>query len=184
MTLLQGEHLLRQERIHPGIFIIPALLVLPFLFLLLPVFLFMRMLTAGLGTAPNWWFLLLILFPMFILLVPAFLVTLVAYLKSEITLTNKRLLFRAGLLARLSGEVPLENVETILMVEPLLGHLLGYGTVTVTTLGGSTFPITCIGKPHVFHAVLQNAVTAAKATTRPPQTPAPSDDSRYMPRLH
>jgi uncharacterized membrane protein YdbT with pleckstrin-like domain len=182
MILFQGEQLLRQERIHPGIFIIPALLVLPFLLLLLPVYVFMRMLSAGLGAAPNWWFLLVILFPMFFLLVLAFLVTLVAYLKSEITLTNKRLLFQAGLLAHLSGEVPLENVETILMVEPLLGRLLGYGTVAVTTLGGSTFPIRCIAKPHVFHAVLQKAVTAAKASTRPPQTPPPRDDSRYMPK--
>jgi uncharacterized membrane protein YdbT with pleckstrin-like domain len=44
---------------------------------------------------------------------------------SEITLTNKRLIYRTGFLARAAGELPLENVDAIFIFEPLLGRLLG-----------------------------------------------------------
>jgi hypothetical protein len=68
------------------------------------------------------------------------------------------------------------------ILEPLLGRLLGYGTVAVSTLGGLQFPLRFIGKPHVFHAALQRAVADAKAPSRPPAkaAPAPLDYARYM----
>jgi uncharacterized membrane protein YdbT with pleckstrin-like domain len=162
IILLQGERLLRKERIHPGVFILPALALLPFLLILLPAWFFIRMLFGGLGTLWQ-----ALVWSMILLLVPSFLVVLVAYLKSGITLTNKRLLFRSGLISSVSGELPLENIETISMVEPLLGCLLGYGTITVMAVGGSIFPVPYIAKPFVFHAVLQQGVTAAKAFNAP-----------------
>src|ERR1035441_7773089 len=55
-----------------------------------------------------------------------------SYLKSEVTLTNRRFVFRTGFLSRRSGELPLENVESIYISEPLLGRMSGYGTVMVT----------------------------------------------------
>jgi hypothetical protein len=78
----------------------------------------------------------------------------------------------------------LENVEGLFIIEPLLGRLLGYGTVAVSTLGGLRLPLQYLSKPHVFHAVLQKAVASAKAGGRPAQkVPVPqSDDSRYMPK--
>jgi uncharacterized membrane protein YdbT with pleckstrin-like domain len=113
-----------------------------------------------------------------------FLLVLVAYLNSQIMLTNKRLIYRTGFLARAAGELPLENVEAMFISEPLVGRLLGYGTVAVSTLGGLQFPLRFIGKPQVFHAVLQGAVADAKAASRPAPklTPVPLDNSRYMPR--
>jgi uncharacterized membrane protein YdbT with pleckstrin-like domain len=113
-----------------------------------------------------------------------FILVLVAYLNCEITLTNKRLIYRTGFLVRAAGELPLENVEAMFILEPLLGRLLGYGTVAVSTLGGLQFPLRFIGKPHVFHAALQRAVADAKAPSRPPAkaAPAPLDYARYMPR--
>jgi uncharacterized membrane protein YdbT with pleckstrin-like domain len=132
-------------------------------------------------------FSLLLLLPLAVLLLPPLLILLVAsvaYLKSEITLTNKRLIYRTGFLVRAAGELPLENVEALFILEPLLGRLLGYGTVAVTALGGLQFPLRFIGKPQVFHAALQRAVADAKAPSRPPSKPAPAplDDSRYMAR--
>ena len=107
-------------------------------------------------------------------------VILLAYQNSEITLTNKRLIYRTGFVARAAGELPLENVEAIFILEPLLGRLLGYGTVTVSSFGGLRLPLQYLSKPHVFHAALQNAVTGAKAASRPAQKVAPpsNDDSR------
>src|SRR5260370_10610068 len=125
-----------------------------------------------------------ILIPLIILLpgILALLVLLVAYLKSEITLTNRRLIYRTGLLSRMSGELPLENVDTIVVFESLLGRAFGFGTVTVTSVGGMHFPLSYIGASQSFYAALQKAVKDAKS---PPQKFPPSpppDDSRYMPK--
>lgn len=35
-----------------------------------------------------------------------------------------------------AGEPPMNNVEAIILAEPILGGVLAYGTVMVTTLGG------------------------------------------------
>lgn len=40
-----------------------------------------------------------------------------------------------GFLNKISGELPLENVESIYIAEPLFGRILGYGTVAVTSVG-------------------------------------------------
>jgi hypothetical protein len=126
------------------------------------------------------------LFPIAIDILPAllfFFLVLAAYLNCQIILTNKRLIYRTGFLVRAAGELPLENVDAIFILEPLLGRLLGYGTVTVSSLGGLRLPFQYLGKPHLFHAALQRAVAQAKSPARPATklSPAPQDDSRYMP---
>jgi hypothetical protein len=103
-------------------------------------------------------------------------------------LTDRRLVFRTGFLSRRSGELPLENIESIYISEPFLGRLCGYGTVTVTTVGGAHFRLWFIGSPQSFHARLQKAVLDAKNCSRgrpkPPdgRPPPPDDDSRYRPK--
>jgi len=111
--------------------------------------------------------------------------TWISYAKSEVTLTNQRLLFRTGFLSRHSGEVPLENVESIFISESMLARLCGYGTVTVTTVGGSNFALWFVGGPRRFHAALQEAVSGARSSfKRPPKSGGqpPDDDSRYRPK--
>jgi len=191
MNLQSGERILSQARIHPGIFGLPVLTLIFCLFPILPILFIFRMMGNLLGQlnqpgAPAAFNLLLFL-PLAVLLFPPLLVlllTLLAYLKSEITLTNKRLIYSTGFLVRAAGELPLENVEAMFILEPILGRLLGYGTVAVSTLGGLQFPLRFIGNPQVFHAAMQRAVADAKAPSRPPPNPphAPLDDSRYMPR--
>ncbi|HZM02008.1 MAG TPA: PH domain-containing protein [Candidatus Saccharimonadales bacterium] len=110
------------------------------------------------------------------------------YLKSEVTLTDRRLVFRTGFLSRRSGELPLENVESIYISEPLLGRLCGYGSVLVTTIGGATHRLAFIASPKSFYSTLQsvvlNAKNSASDTSRPPRAPSPAqkDDSRFMPK--
>jgi hypothetical protein len=191
MSLQSDERILRQAQIHPGIFGLPVLLLVALLVPTLPLLFFLNMLgnmmnqfsPQGSGFSLP----ILCLLVVSLDLLPAlllFLLVLVAYLNSQIMLTNKRLIYRTGFLARAAGELPLENVEAMFISEPLVGRLLGYGTVAVSTLGGLQFPLRFIGKPQVFHAVLQGAVADAKAASRPAPklTPVPLDNSRYMPR--
>jgi membrane protein YdbS with pleckstrin-like domain len=193
----QQETTLAKVRLHWGIFV-PVLLcmvglvlaVLPFLFIVHMLF---GMLGQIGGSSNNvsavpivMW--LLTLSPCVLIVAALFLVTWFAYSKSEVKLTNRRLLFRTGFLSRRSGEVPLENVESIFISEPLLGRICGYGTVTVTTVGGASFCLSFIGYPQSVHSTLQMAVLNAKdsfrGTTKPSgPTSRPKDEgSRYMPK--
>lgn len=191
MNLQSDERILRQARIHPGIFGLPVLLLVVLMLPTIPLLFFFNMMGNMMSqfSPQGAGFHLLILWLLIIGmdLFPAlfvFLLVLVAYLNCEVTLTNKRLVYRTGFLARAAGELALENVEAMFILEPLLGRLLGYGTVAVSTIGGLQFPLRFIGKPHVFHAALQRAVADAKAPSRPPpKAPSqPLGDSRYMPR--
>jgi uncharacterized membrane protein YdbT with pleckstrin-like domain len=188
-----NETILRRERLHKGIFILPAFIFAVPLVPLVALFFILSLIHQKTNDAfqqlqaqqnPSW----LLYLPVVALGVPwlvaslvSFLCTLLAYTKSEITLTNRRLLFRTGFIMRVSGELPLENIEAIYLVEPLLGRLFGFGSILVTTVGGAKFPLRHIGAPNDFHAALQNAVAAAKARSQPPQPP-PDDDSRFMPK--
>ncbi len=196
---LEQETTLVKVRLHWGIFI-PVLLVacvlivgtLPFIFIARAADNALSQIARQFNQAPGiprlnliW---LVPLVPDFVIVPGLFLGTWIAYLKSEVTLTNRRLVFRTGFLSRRSGELPLENVESIFISEPLLGRMCGYGTVTVTTVGGASFPLWFIGSPQSFHSMLQKAVLNAKNSSRGiPKAPESGsgpqdDDSRYKPK--
>jgi uncharacterized membrane protein YdbT with pleckstrin-like domain len=193
----QQETTLAKVRLHWGVFVPVLLCVVGLILAILPFFFIAHMLFGMLGQIGGssnnvsaiprvMW--LLTLSPCLLVVAALFLITWFAYSKSEVTLTNRRLVFRTGFLSRRSGEVPLENVESIFISEPLLGRICGYGTVTVTTLGGAHFPLAFIGSPQSVHSTLQMAVLNAKdslrGTTKPPgPTSRPQDEgSRYMPK--
>jgi hypothetical protein len=186
-----NEEILKEERIHPGIFALPVLVLIAFGIITLPVIPFLTMtrnLASQFGSQQSqpafnliW---LIVLLPDLLITGAVFVAVLVAYLKCHVTLTDKRLIYTTGFLARYSGELPLENIDALFMSEPLLGRLLGYGTVTVCTLGGTRFKLDFLSKPHLFHAALQRALAQAKSPVRsaPKLAPVPQDDSRYMPK--
>ena len=194
VTELQEETTLAKVRLHWGIFIpvllfafCPVLVLLPFMFMLHG--LISALGQMGMPANPRLNLIWLPALVPYCLVVLGLLVgTLFSYLKSEVTLTDRRLVFRTGFLSRRSGELPLENVESIYISEPLLGRLCGYGTVMVTTVGGAGFPLSFIGSPQSFHAILQKAVLEAKNSIRgrpkPPESgwPPQDDDSRYRPK--
>lgn len=192
MNTQQNEATLAKRRLHWGIFAAPLLAGVLLCLLMLPVvFLFhlMRNMVAQLNpqaASPfGGWIVVILLFPMAVIVLPLLVITLVAYLKSELTLTNRRLIYKTGLWARVSGELPLNNIEAIVLAEPILGRVLGYGTVMVTTLGGLRLPFRYLASAPAFYATLQAAVQSAK--TKPTasagsRAPTPNDDSRFMPK--
>jgi hypothetical protein len=192
MNDTQNEMTLARERLHWGIFILPLLLLVLLMLMTLPVLFLVHLMSNMMsqlnpqpGKSIGGLLFLIVVLPEVLVGLPLLLVTWAAYLKSEITLTNRRLIFRTGLVMRVAGELPLENVEAMIIVEPLLGRALGYGTVIVTSVGGLRFPLRYIGSPQNFHANLQQAVNNAKrpVTAVNKVSPPPlSDDSRYMPK--
>jgi hypothetical protein len=198
MMELQQERTLANVRLHWGIFIPVVLLACGLIVVVLTLMSIVHVLRNVLGLTgrpfnqppamPGFdliW--VRVLVPYLVTVLGLALGTWFAYSKSEVTLTNWRLVFRTGFLSRRSGEVPLENVESIYISEPILGRMCGYGTVMVTTVGGASFPLSFIGSPQSFHATLQKAVLNAKNSIRGPQKPPDSgsppqdDDTRYRP---
>ena len=187
VTLNPDEEILARERLHRGIFAIPVIL---FVLTLIPVALVSILLwLMHSAVNPNgsfaWILIPLLLVPCLPALI-TFVTIWIAYANSEVTLTNRRLLFRAGLLIRTSGELSLEHVEGITVMQGLLGRLCGFGAIFVSTTGGVQYPLHYIGKPETFRTLLQQAVAASKRAPVPStsyEPPAPSeDDSRYMPQ--
>ncbi len=183
MELQPGETILKEERIHAGVFAPPAVLLVVLVVAMLPELWFANMFLGALG---KWVWPLAAVFvvPVFLLGLVGFIPALVSYRCSRITLTSRRLVYQIGFLFRASGDVGLENIESIFILEPLLGRMTGYGTITVTTTGGAAFPLRFIAKPQVFHAALQRAVAEAKRPARPlaKAVGEAQDDSRYMPK--
>jgi len=183
MPIESDEQVLWQETMHPGIFVWPILAFAACLALSAPLILLMSVFGRASGRdMGDFTLVVLLLNVLFGLLM--FLAVFLARRNTKITLTNKRLLYRTGILARKAGEIPLENVEGIFISEPFLGRLFGYGTVAVTTLGGQRYILARLPRPQTFLDLLQKAVANAKATgsPSPKAVPPPQDDSRYMPR--
>lgn len=83
---------------------------------------------------------------------------------TEVAVSNQRVLIKTGLLSRRSAEVLLPKVESIGVDEPLLGRMLGYGSVIVRGTGGTFETFDKIAHPNELRRQVQqqigNAVSA------------------------
>ena len=75
---------------------------------------------------------------------------------TELAITDRRVIYKAGLLRRYTIEINRSKVETVGVNQSVLGRLLGFGTVTVRGTGGSFEPIPFIAEPLTF----RNHITA------------------------
>ena len=122
---MAGETVVYRTRLHWVLFAGPAIATGFFVVLAL-----VTLLNRDRPAAPLWLF--------FALLTGLMLAIRYAlYRTSEFAVTNKRVLIKTGLLRRHSVEILLSKVEAIGVDQPLLGRLLGYGSLTV---GGTEAP--------------------------------------------
>ena len=75
---------------------------------------------------------------------------------TELAITDRRVIYKAGLLRRHTIEINRSKVETVGVNQSILGRLLGFGTVVVRGTGGSFEPIPFIAEPLTF----RNYITA------------------------
>jgi membrane protein YdbS with pleckstrin-like domain len=69
---------------------------------------------------------------------------------TELAVTNRRVIYKTGLLARHTLEMNRARVESVTVDQTLLGRIFGYGTVTVRGVGSAFEPIRNIGDPLTF----------------------------------
>jgi len=71
---------------------------------------------------------------------------------TELAVTDRRVIYKTGILQRHSMEMNRSKVETVGVNQSILGRVLGYGTVIVRGTGGSFEPIQFIGDPLTFRS--------------------------------
>lgn len=95
------------------------------------------------------WFVLWI-----VLAIPSFGITLLLALYEwlrlrniEMGVTNKRVIYKTGIISRQSEEMKLTSIETVEIDQGILGRLLGFGTVRITGRGLSDLVFKNIDEP-------------------------------------
>jgi uncharacterized membrane protein YdbT with pleckstrin-like domain len=71
---------------------------------------------------------------------------------TELAVTDRRVIYKTGILQRHTLEMNRSKVETVGVDQSILGRLLGYGTIIVRGTGGSFEPIPFIGEPLTFRS--------------------------------
>ena len=75
---------------------------------------------------------------------------------TELVVTNRRVIFKRGLIRRHTVEMNMSKVESVDVDQSIAGRLFGYGTVTIRGTGGGIEPLRKISGPVDF----RNHVTA------------------------
>jgi uncharacterized membrane protein YdbT with pleckstrin-like domain len=73
-------------------------------------------------------------------------------LSTELAVTDQRVIFKQGILARHTIEMNRSKVESVDVDQSVFGRLFGYGTVMVRGTGGSLEPFRKIDNPITFRS--------------------------------
>jgi uncharacterized membrane protein YdbT with pleckstrin-like domain len=82
---------------------------------------------------------------------------------TEIAVTNRRVIIKTGIANRRSLEIMLGKVESIGITEPMMGRILGYGSVVIHGTGGTPEPFVKIAHPSELRKNVQEQADAAGA---------------------
>ena len=76
---------------------------------------------------------------------------------SEFAVTNKRVIFKLGVLTTRSVELLLPKVEGIAVTQSMAGRIFGFGAIVVSGSGGTQEPFRDIQSPLAFRQAVQAA---------------------------
>ena len=77
---------------------------------------------------------------------------------TEMAVTNKRVIVKTGLADRRTNEILLSRIESVVVDEPAMGRILGYGTVIVRGTGGTPEVFEKIYQPLEFREQVQRQI--------------------------
>src|SRR5205807_570728 len=81
----------------------------------------------------------------------------------EFAVTNKRLIYRKGIVSVATDELFLDKIESVLVTQGLLGRWWGYGSVSVRGTGGSWEPFPDISDPLLLRRRIQEQIERRSA---------------------
>ncbi|MFA5591937.1 MAG: PH domain-containing protein [Micavibrio sp.] len=76
---------------------------------------------------------------------------------TEIAITNKRLVYKRGLVARYVGEINIDRIEGVNVLQGILGRLLNYGRIMVRGMGVGEVVLPPIEDPLKFRRAIERA---------------------------
>ncbi len=85
------------------------------------------------------------------------------YAGAEFAVTDRRVIMKLGLIRRMSLEIVLERVESLIVEQGLLGRVFDFGSVSIVGTGGTKDPFHLIADPLGFRRAVQEQLA------RPPR---------------
>ncbi len=76
---------------------------------------------------------------------------------TEIAITNKRLVYKRGLVARYVGEMSIDRIEGVNVLQGILGRIFNYGRVMVRGMGVGEVVLPPIAEPVKFRQAIEKA---------------------------
>jgi uncharacterized membrane protein YdbT with pleckstrin-like domain len=74
-------------------------------------------------------------------------ITWVTYYFSSITIKQKQVILRTGILVRQTVDIPLNKIETIDIRQSILGSIFRYGALVITGTGGTRHLVNYLYRP-------------------------------------
>jgi uncharacterized membrane protein YdbT with pleckstrin-like domain len=135
--LIPGETIQYQTKLHWIVML--GHLVIAAVFELLAITLLVASFSrpAGAKAMPSRGIVLLGALLFFVIGAIFFIVGLLKRNVTEMAVTNKRVIVKSGLADRRTTEILLSRIESVVVDEPAIGRILGYGTVIVRGTGGT-----------------------------------------------
>jgi hypothetical protein len=92
---------------------------------------------------------------------------------TEMAVTTRRVVIKQGLFSRKTIELLLNKIETIEVSEPMVGRMLGFGSITMVGTGGTCEPFHKIAHPLEFRSEVQQQLEKLSTDPGlPPRTAA------------
>lgn len=76
---------------------------------------------------------------------------------TEMAITNLRIIYKQGLMTRHVGEIAVDRIEGVVVLQSFLGRLLDYGQLAVRGMGVGEVVLPPIRQPIVFRQAIQQA---------------------------
>lgn len=76
---------------------------------------------------------------------------------TEIAITSSRLIYKRGLVARYVGEMSIDRIEGVNVLQTIMGRLFGYGRVMVRGMGVGEVILPPIANPIAFRKAIDKA---------------------------
>ena len=155
-TLAPNESPVYRTSLHWIIFLRYAFLTLLAFLIAMPFAIFVQALT---GSQMGWFALPL---PVLLMIPPT-----LAYVGSELVITNTRVLIKTGIVRRQTLEMFVSKVESIAIDQGFLARFCDYGTVIIRGTGGFEEPFEGIAHPLEFRSWVQRVQKGETAMPRP-----------------
>lgn len=143
VTLQADERPLHKTTIHWMVLLVPFFGALFFFIIIVPLCMF----AAWKGYYVAW---LLLLIPLGIIASAVLSVK-----TSELVITDRRVLIKVGFIQRQTFEMFISKIESVAVVQGMIGKMLDYGTVEIRGTGGSSQSFATIAAPLQFRDAIQ-----------------------------